>query len=157
TCGGSVPVQGSCTISVSFTPSNSGSRVGLVTVSDSDAGSPQKSSLKGVGTFVSFSPASLSFGSQAVYYATTPLTMMLTNNGAAPVNLVSILASGDYAVNQACGGTILPHSSCILSVTFTPSAAGIRPGYITVSDDDGGILQTAALSGTGVIYSSLVS
>jgi hypothetical protein len=157
TCGAPVPALLSCTISVTFTPSNSGGRVGSIAVSDSDLGSPQTANLKGVGTFVSFSPASLSFGGQPVYFPTSPLTMMLTNNGPAGVNIASIVASGDYAVNQACGSSIVSHASCILSVTFTPSAAGIRPGYITVSDDDPGIIQTTALSGTGVTFASFVS
>jgi Abnormal spindle-like microcephaly-assoc'd, ASPM-SPD-2-Hydin len=157
TCGASVPAQGSCTISVTFTPSNSGSRLGSVAVSDSDLGSPQTTNMKGVGTLVSFLPASLNFGNQSVYFPTPWLAIVLTNNGPAQINVASIVASGDYAVSPFCGNIIFPHGSCLLSVTFTPSAAGIRRGYITVSDDDGGILQTVALAGAGVTYSSLVS
>jgi Abnormal spindle-like microcephaly-assoc'd, ASPM-SPD-2-Hydin len=157
TCGASVAAHGTCTISVTFTPTKSGSRRGSVVVSDSDPASPQATSLTGVGTFVSFSPSSLTFGSQPVYFSTTPQTMMLTNAGPAQVNIASIVASGDYALLNSCGNTILAGSRCILSVTFTPSAAGGRTGYITVSDDDAGIMQSATLTGTGVIYPSSVS
>jgi hypothetical protein len=50
TCGTSVPANGSCTISVTFTPTTSGTRTGTLTVTDNGPGSPQMASLTGVGT-----------------------------------------------------------------------------------------------------------
>ena len=49
TCGASVAAGGSCTISVTFTPSSAGARSASVSISDSVAGSPQTVALTGTG------------------------------------------------------------------------------------------------------------
>src|SRR5208282_4792201 len=49
TCGSSVPAQGKCTISVTFTPSLLGGVTGTLTVIDSGTNSPQTVSLSGTG------------------------------------------------------------------------------------------------------------
>lgn len=49
TCGSGVPAHGSCTISVTFTPQATGSRISSVSISDSDGTSPQSVTLEGTG------------------------------------------------------------------------------------------------------------
>jgi hypothetical protein len=49
TCGGSVPVGGSCTFSITFTPSATGSRSASMAVKDTASGSPQRVSASGTG------------------------------------------------------------------------------------------------------------
>jgi len=49
TCPASVVVEGSCSISVTFTPSGTGSFVGAVTITDNAANSPQSIALSGIG------------------------------------------------------------------------------------------------------------
>ncbi len=49
TCGGSVPAHGHCTISVTFTPTATGSRTATLNVNDSANNSPQTVSLAGTG------------------------------------------------------------------------------------------------------------
>jgi Abnormal spindle-like microcephaly-assoc'd, ASPM-SPD-2-Hydin len=51
TCGSSVAPGGSCTISVTFTPTARGSRMASLSVSDNGGGSPQMVRLGGVGTW----------------------------------------------------------------------------------------------------------
>jgi Abnormal spindle-like microcephaly-assoc'd, ASPM-SPD-2-Hydin len=48
-CGSSLAAGGSCTITVTFTPTAAGSRTGTITITDSASGSPQKISLMGTG------------------------------------------------------------------------------------------------------------
>jgi hypothetical protein len=49
-CGSSIPAGGSCSINVTFDPSQQGTRAGTVVISDSDIGtSPQTIPLKGTG------------------------------------------------------------------------------------------------------------
>jgi hypothetical protein len=48
-CGGSLAPQSSCTISVTFTPSATGTRTATMNVNDSANNSPQKVSLTGTG------------------------------------------------------------------------------------------------------------
>jgi hypothetical protein len=49
TCTTSLAAKGTCTISVVFTPTATGTRTGTLSVADSAVGSPQTSSLKGTG------------------------------------------------------------------------------------------------------------
>jgi|HubBroStandDraft_2_1064218.scaffolds.fasta_scaffold32066_2 uncharacterized repeat protein (TIGR03803 family) len=49
TCAASLAAKGYCTISVTFTPTATGTRIGQLSVSDSASNSPQTSSLKGTG------------------------------------------------------------------------------------------------------------
>src|SRR5207248_2482270 len=71
-----------CTITVSFTPLAAGSRNANISVSDDAAGSPHSVGLSGTGTApaVSFSPASLSFGSQLVGTTSAAQSVTLTNS-----------------------------------------------------------------------------
>ena len=50
TCGSSLPAGASCVITVTFTPTTSGSRTGTLSITDSASGSPQHISLTGTGT-----------------------------------------------------------------------------------------------------------
>jgi|HubBroStandDraft_5_1064220.scaffolds.fasta_scaffold02872_2 hypothetical protein len=56
TCGTSVPASGTCTISVTFSPTASGDTTGTLTVTDSAANSPQTLALTGAGTGTTASP-----------------------------------------------------------------------------------------------------
>ena len=49
TCTTSLAAKGKCTISVTFTPTATGTRTGQLSVSDSASNSPQTSALKGTG------------------------------------------------------------------------------------------------------------
>jgi len=49
TCGTSLAARGSCTISVTFTPTAAGTRTGALSVTDSAANSPQTVNLTGMG------------------------------------------------------------------------------------------------------------
>ncbi len=153
TCGTSVAVGGSCTISVSFTPSVAGTRTGALTVTDNATGSPQTVTLSGTGVatapIVTLAPTALTFASQTTETTSSAQTVTLTNSGNAVLNLTSIAASGDFAVSQSCGTSIAGGGSCMLSVTFTPTAAGSRTGTVSVTDNAMGSPQTVLLTGTG--------
>src|SRR5439155_691105 len=65
TCGSPVIIGGTCTITVTFTPTVAGSRTGTLSVTDNASGSPHTAALSGTGTTapaVGLSPTSLSFG-----------------------------------------------------------------------------------------------
>jgi FG-GAP-like repeat/Cep192 domain 4/HYDIN/CFA65/VesB-like, Ig-like domain/FG-GAP repeat/Protein of unknown function (DUF1573) len=50
TCGASIAAGASCTVSVTFTPSKTGSRSATLSIGDSGGGSPQKAALQGTGS-----------------------------------------------------------------------------------------------------------
>lgn len=156
-CVGSVAAGTSCTIMVTFTPTDGGARTGTITINDSDPGSPQMVALTGFGVGVGLSPTSLSFGPQNVGTNSAPQMITLTNDAAVQLNIVSIIASGDFSETNNCGTSLPGHANCTISATFTPSAAGSRTGYITLSDSDPATLQTVNLSGSGQVSNSTVS
>ena len=158
TCGTSVAVGANCTISVTFSPTTSGAQTGTITLTDGAPISPQTINLAGTGgtPTVTFSPAVVTFASQNVgtTSASTPVT--LTNTGGSPLSIVSIVASGDFSQTNNCGSQVAAAGTCTISVSFQPSAAGARVGFVTVSDSDPTNLQTLDLTGTGVVPTSTV-
>ncbi len=160
-CTPSVAAGGNCTISVAFSPSVAGTRTAAILITDSATGSPQSVGLSGTGTTggpsASISPISLTFSSQNISTTSPSQTVTLTNPGSATLSLNGIVASGDYAQTNNCGAALAAGASCTLQVTFSPSAAGTRAGYITFSDNGPSTLQTVTLSGTGTAPTTTVS
>ena len=104
---------------------------------------------------MNFSPSSLTFGNQTTSTTSAPQSTTLTNTGSATLNISSITITGtnaaEYAISsKTCGATLTASSTCTVSVTFTPSAAGSRVANISFADDAPGSPQTVPLTGTGV-------
>ena len=151
TCGATLSAGSSCTISVTFTPTAAGTSTGSITITDNASGSPQAISLTGVGTgpTVSLAQMSLAFGFQQINTTSAAQSVTLSNTGNMTLNIASIMASGDFADTTTCGATLGAGSSCTISVTFTPTAAGTRTGAITITDDAQGSPHSVGLTGTG--------
>ena len=154
TCGNSVAVGAGCTISVTFTPTATGTRTGAITLTDNASGGSQVINLTGTGIAASgpvanFSPSSLVFGNQAVGVPSAAQTVTLSSIGGAALNITSIVASAQYAETNTCGASVAAGANCSINVTFTPTATGSQPGTITVTDNATGSPQTVALSGNG--------
>ncbi|HEV2378441.1 MAG TPA: alkaline phosphatase family protein [Terriglobia bacterium] len=142
-----------CTITVTFTPTATGQRTGSLTMVDGDSSSPQVVSLSGVGTEVQTSSLLLNFGTVNVGSSSSPQNATVTNNGATPLTITSIAASGDYDVTNNCGGSLGAGKKCTVTATFTPTATGKRFGIITVADSDGSGQQVIGLTGSGSFVS----
>ena len=90
TCAGAtVTPNKTCTVSVTFTPSATGSRTATLSINDNAANSPQTVSLSGTGTAVSLSTTSLSFGAQLTGSSSLK-TVTLTNLGSTPLSISSL-------------------------------------------------------------------
>jgi hypothetical protein len=153
TCGSSVLAGGNCTISVTFTPSGSGTITGTLSVTDNAPGSPQTVSLTGIGTTapaVQLSPASLTFSNVSVGTTSAAQTVTLTNTGNATLTITSIVASTNFAQANTCGSSVLAGTNCTISVTFTPPSAGTFSGTVTLTDNAANSPQQVTLTGTGV-------
>jgi hypothetical protein len=153
-CTSTLAVNASCTISVTFTPTTINTRTGTVVVTDNAPASPQTVALTGTGTYVSWTPASLTFGSVTVGTSSAPQTITFTNNGPSKLTIKSIVPTGannkDFTETNNCGTSLPQQSSCSIIVTFTPTAKGLRTANITVSDYLGGnSTQNIPVSGTG--------
>ncbi len=150
-CGDGLAPGASCTISVTFTPSQTGSRSGAITVSDNASPATQTISLTGTGTGAqaNLAPSSLTFSGQPVGTSSSPQSLTLSNSGSTALTISSIAVSGDFSQTNACGSSLAANSSCTISVTFTPTATGSRTGSITVTDNASPATQAVSLSGTG--------
>jgi Beta-propeller repeat/Abnormal spindle-like microcephaly-assoc'd, ASPM-SPD-2-Hydin len=158
-CGNSISAAGSCTLSMTFTPTAAGTRSGSVVIQDDAAGSPHQINLTGVGSGpgISFSPASLSFASAAVGTSSGSQTVTLTNNGTVTLQISNIQISGDYSETNTCPSSLAAGANCTINVTFTPTLSGTRGGSLTVNDNSPDSLQSVSLSGTGADFSLTAS
>lgn len=98
---------------------------------------------------VSLVPNSLQFAALPVNSNSTSQTVLLRNMGSTALSVSSISASGDFAENDNCGSNVPAASSCVITVTFTPTAIGARSGSVTIQDDAAGAPHSIALSGVG--------
>ena len=150
TCGTSLAAQTGCTVSVVFTPTASGTRPGLLTVTD-DAGT-QTATLTGTGTAPAtdtLSPLSLTFAQQQVNTVSGSQIVTLTNSGDVALTLVSAaIVAGDFTAVNNCGPTVPAHTGCGIAVTFAPKSVGTQTGTLQITDVQR--VQTVSLSGTAV-------
>ncbi len=115
-------------------------------------------------------PGSVPFPNTIVNTAATIQKVQLQNTGTAPLIITSIQPTGADAANysytvdatQPCPispATLGISASCMLDIGFLPLTAGTHNNaQITVTDNSGNIVgstQTVALSGTGIVLSSI--
>ncbi|HEV2351609.1 MAG TPA: FG-GAP-like repeat-containing protein [Terriglobia bacterium] len=158
TCGASVAAGASCTISLTFTPTAEGSRTGTLTITDNNNGvasSTQTVALSGTGdgAVVGLAPASVTFSGQLVSSTSAAQTVTLTNSGNVTLAISGVVTSRDYAQTNTCGASVAAGANCTINVTFTPTAAGLRGGTLTITDNAPGSPQTVTLSGMGTDFS----
>jgi hypothetical protein len=114
---------------------------------------------------VTLTPNPVSFGSVQTGLTSSVQTLTLTNSGATALvlnaaNAVTItgINANNFAIvaGSTCtnGASIAVNASCVINLTFTPSAAGNRSATLNVADARG--TQSAALAGTGVAPSATV-
>ena len=157
TCSTSTPIAagGSCTVAVTFTPTSSGTRTGVVTISDNAGGGTQTVTLSGsaIAPGVTLTPSSLTFGSTVVGTTAAAQSVTLTNTGTGSLNITALIASGDFALGTGttCSTStpVTAGDTCTIAVTFTPTASGTRTSVVTISDDASGGMQIVTLTGNG--------
>ncbi len=146
-----------CAISVVFSPTAAGTRQASLTAADNAPGSPQSIPLTGTGaspaSAVTLTPGSLTFAS-TVQGSTSPAqTVTVTSAGTATLHISSVLLGGanpaDFQVTSACSGAYPVASTCNITVTFSPLAAGQRTASLTINDDAPNSPQSVQLTGTG--------
>jgi hypothetical protein len=152
-CGAKVSPGSSCTFTVTFKPTTAGAVTGALSISDNAPLSPQTVGLKGTGTYVSFNPVSFNFGNQPVGTKSLPKKITLSNKGSVAVSITKISLMGadapDFAETNTCGTRVAAGASCFITVTFMPSAKGLRSASVTVTDNGGGSPQKVGVAGTG--------
>ena len=171
--GAAVLPDASCTIAVDFAPnepnpprnlaaqavisftqsSNQSSGTAAIALSGTEA----TAAMPAVG----LASTSLNFGSVNVGGSTSQPPVQLKNTGSAALSISGIgitgTDAGDFAETSTCplasSGTLSAGASCTISVTFQPTAAGLRTASVVISDNASPPQQTIALSGTGATAS----
>jgi hypothetical protein len=98
---------------------------------------------------ITVTTTSLTFAATPVGIASNVLSVIVNNNTAAAAP-VTVSSSGDFSQINTSGSPIAANSSCTISVTFKPTAAGPRSGVLTIVS--GNLSVTVALAGTGVAF-----
>jgi hypothetical protein len=152
TCGASLAVSATCTISVDFKPAATGARSAAISITDNGSGSPQQVPLSGTGTSAKFAPTSLSFGDVATGVSAAK-AITLTNIGTTALSITAIAITGtnaaDFTQTHTCGASLAAGAKCTFSITFTPSVVGTRNASLSVTDSAAGSPQVIPLKGVG--------
>jgi hypothetical protein len=154
-CGSSLAAGATCKISVTFTPTTTGTRAATVTIADSASNNPQQISLVGSGTnnSVTLNPTTLTFTTQLVGTSSTAQNAILTNAGTSTVTIGSIVATGQFTQTNNCGSSLAAAASCTISVIFTPTAQGTDKGAVKITDNAAGSPQMLTLVGAATVVS----
>jgi parallel beta-helix repeat protein len=149
-CGSALSSSNSCTIQVTFTPTAGGLRTGSLTVDFGSSATSQSTSLMGQGlvsTPPSYSPTSLEFGDQLVSSTSAAQTVTVFGGGNVPLQISSVSITGDYVQTNSCVPMVAP--TCLINVSFSPTATGSRPGTMIINTNEGSV--TVTMSGTGTV------
>jgi hypothetical protein len=148
-----------CSFTVTFTPGTSSTattRTGTLEITTDASTALDFVSLIGTSSAapMTLSPTALDFGSVNVG-SSGELTVTVTNNNATATIFTGLTASGDYSVGvgncPANGSALAANASCVLQVTFTPTAAGTRTGTLSLSTNATTLPLTVSLTGIGAL------
>lgn len=154
TCTGvELAIQGACEVHIRLKPTTSGKKEATLTVTDRH-GSRTTAALAGTATGGALrTNSAFEFPAAPVGTQGESRAVRVTNGGFAPTGPLAVaLTAGDVndfqIVSDACAGIQLPPTvDCIITIRFTPGAAGRRTATLRVTGDPGGTVAPS-LSGT---------
>jgi hypothetical protein len=134
-CAGTIAAGGICTMTLAFTPNQSGVRNATLTIASSAPNSPSTVALAGTGTseaFISVTPASLSFPDQAAGTTSAAQILTFTNIGNQATTSVSFYPPAGFIQVNNCPGVLPAGGSCTMSVQFAPTQIGLYTGSFQI-------------------------
>ena len=150
-----LPPGGQQLVTVRFTPAVQGAAAGSLLITSNDLFTARFSlPLNGTGVaaaapVILVAPTSLDFGNVTVGQ-TKDLTINVSNAGNAPLTVTQV-SSGNPRFTMSSGGVPGTISSVVVTLRFTPTAAGAQSGVFTMfSNDPAHPSVTVSLTGTGV-------
>jgi len=152
TCSGSIPVNGTCTITVNFTPSTLEDQTATLSLTDNAENSPQTVPITGNGALAALflSPTSINFGNQKTGTTSNPQTITVENFGNATLTFTSITVTAPFVISSnTCGTTLTAGATCTVAVEFQPTQTGAASGDVVFTDNAGDSPQMVTLTGTG--------
>ncbi|HEX4004971.1 MAG TPA: Ig-like domain-containing protein [Acidobacteriaceae bacterium] len=154
-CGSIVAPGATCNLSVTFTPSATGTRTAQIQVMDDAVGSPQSVVLFGQGNAPLYvTPTSITSFTAPVGTTSAYQTVMIRNvNPVGSVTFSGFQVNGDFQqTSSTCPIAPTPlagNQSCRVTLSFAPTIGGTRGGQLLISDSAPTSPQVVNLSGTG--------
>ena len=150
-CGSSIAADGSCTVSVTYSPTAAGSATGSLTVNAGGVTDTVALSGSGIapGPVLNANPASLSFPGTIVGDSAATQTVTITNSGTATASVSGVSVSGPFSETNNCS-SIAVGGSCTATVGFKPTAGGSNTGTLTVTSNATDSPTAVGLSGSGI-------
>jgi len=138
-----VPAKSSCAITVTFmSMSPFVKKTAIISILSNDPKKPTinvKLSGQAAPPKITISPTSVNFGSVAVGNTSAPKVITIKNTGISDLTLNAITFTGtnaaEFRPSYDCS-TIAEGSSCAITVTFSPTSAGIASVQISIPSDD---------------------
>ena len=159
-CSGQVVAPtATCDVTLTFKPTSTGAHDGanLVLASD-DPSSPATVALHGSGVApaLSTSTGTVAFDPQQVGTTSASKTVTVSNSGTAPLSVTSASLTGAdashyHVASDACSGQVVaPAGTCLVTLTFKPTAPGAHnAANLVLASDDPSSPATVALHGSG--------
>jgi hypothetical protein len=151
TCGSTVPPGKSCTIHVTFKPTQPSAETATLTIVDNASNSPQTVALTGIGTITStvIYPILVNFGNVTVGTSgTAPVTLANASNKTMTIQSITA-APSVYAGTNNCGSSLAPGLSCTITLTFKPTKKGSIQGTLSIGLNGNAAEVEAKLTGSG--------
>ena len=143
------------TVTVSFSPTSTGSASGSIAITSSVSSTPTTVALSGTGVvathLLAASPSNLSFGNVNDGSSST-LSVTLTNDGNVNATIASVAPTGaGFSTNGLSAGTTLtPNQSATVNVVFAPTGVGSVSGSVSVTSNATNSPALISLAGAGV-------
>jgi hypothetical protein len=152
-CPANLAAAASCSVTVTFSPTQSGIFNGTVSISNSGPNSPQLAPIVGTAqTVLTVSPTLVDFGQQKINVKVPGYFGIGNGTGYPTVTVSSVKVQGtDFSLPpRVCPLSYPPFSGCEWEVDFTPSQTGLRTGTVTIVANDSPSPHIVNLQGTGV-------
>ncbi len=158
-CGNSLVGHASCSVTVTYAPTQVGPEIGTLTFDDM-YGRTQTVALTGSGLApagISALPATINFGPWGVAGTSPAQAVMVTNSGGVALNAFTLATTGDFATTSATtcplspsANVLAPGASCSIQVVFSPTQSGPLAGNLTIASSPPTPSFQVALGGNGL-------
>ena len=148
-----------CYAYITFLPTAGGTRNGTLSVTEAVAGTVQPIALSGVGILaphIELSDTDLVFVDGVTGGLGMPHTIGVTNDGSAPLFFVSITITGSFVQANQCPPSLMPNTSCTITIQFRAATAGVFTGSLMLANNASEMFDMISLTATGIPLMNLV-
>lgn len=149
-----VAAGSSCAVQVGFTPSSPLQRQAMLTISDDGLNNPHTLIVTGTGVGPLINLPGPTIIGQVLQGSSTTSQVLIGNTGNSDLIISSLTVTGANAADFKAGiglcATVHAPSTCLISVTFTPTAPGTRTASIVLNDNQVGSPQSFTVTGNSL-------